>query len=42
MVEIRGIDPLTFRMQSGRSTTELYPLVEYYLIFSIILKLKSS
>ena len=26
-VEVRGIDPLTFRMQSGRSTTELHPHV---------------
>ena len=26
-MELRGIDPLTFRMQSGRSTTELQPLV---------------
>jgi hypothetical protein len=25
-LELRGIDPLTFRMQSGRSTTELQPL----------------
>ena len=24
-MELRGIDPLTFRMQSGRSTTELQP-----------------
>ena len=24
-VELRGIDPRTFRMQSGRSTTELQP-----------------
>ncbi len=26
-LETRGIDPLTFRMQSGRSTTELHPHV---------------
>ena len=24
-LELKGIDPLTFRMQSGRSTTELQP-----------------
>ena len=24
-LELRGIDPRTFRMQSGRSTTELQP-----------------
>ncbi len=24
-LELRGIDPLTSRMQSGRSTTELQP-----------------
>ena len=27
-MELRGIDPLAFRMQSGRSTTELQPLTE--------------
>ena len=26
-MELRGIDPLAFRMQSGRSTTELQPLI---------------
>ena len=25
-LEMRGIEPLTFRMRSGRSTTELHPL----------------
>ena len=24
-VEVRGFEPRTFRMQSGRSTTELHP-----------------
>jgi hypothetical protein len=26
-MDLRGIDPLTFRMQSGRSTTELQALL---------------
>ena len=32
-MELRGIDPLAFRMQSGRSTTELQPLLENKLKF---------
>ena len=32
-VELRGIDPRTFRMQSGRSTTELQPLHICFEIF---------
>jgi hypothetical protein len=41
-LELRGIDPLTFRMQSGRSTTELQPLVKCLIIFlnHIIQKIK--